>query len=138
MTWKDQQVTAYFGQNAYDYNTVNAAGSHLYGFEVEANATIARGIDLYGSVGHVRTKFTDFVLPAGATSTVDLTDTQFPYAPRWTLSGGINAQFGPGFVANLNANYRSSVFTGVGQDQGQYKVGPRLWFARGSWAVGQS
>lgn len=125
MSWKDQQVTAYFGQNDYDYNTVNAAGSHLYGFEVEANATVAHGIDLYGSVGHVRTKFTDFALPEGATSTVDLTNTQFPYAPRWTLAGGINAQFGPGFVANLNANYRSSVFTGIGQDQGQYKVGGR-------------
>lgn len=125
MTWKDQQVTAYFGQNSYDYNTVNAAGSHLYGFEVEANATVARGIDLYGSVGHVRTKFTDFTLPQGATSTIDLTDTQFPYAPRWTLSGGINAAFGPGFVANLNVNYRSSVFTGVGQDQSEFKVGGR-------------
>ncbi|MCI4592168.1 TonB-dependent receptor [Sphingobium sp. BYY-5] len=125
MTWKDQQVTAYFGRNAYDYNTVNAAGSQLYGFEVEANANVARGIDLYASVGHVRTKFTDFDLPAGATSTVDLDGTQFPYAPRWTLAGGINAQFGPGFVANLNANYRTSVFTGVGQDQDQYKVGAR-------------
>lgn len=125
MTWKDQQVTAYFGQNAYDYNTVNAAGSHLYGFEVEANAKVARGVDVYASVGHVRTKFDDFDLPQGATSTIDLEGTQFPYAPRWTLSGGVNAEFGGGFTANLNANYRTSVFTGVGQDQAQYKVSGR-------------
>ncbi|WP_395397710.1 TonB-dependent receptor [Novosphingobium sp. BL-8A] len=125
MKWKDQQVTAYFGLNAYDYNTVNAAGSHLYGFELEANANVAHGIDLYASVGHVRTKFDDFDLPTGATSTVDLQGTQFPYAPRWTLAGGVNANFAGGFTANLNANYRTSVFTGVGQDQNQYKVSAR-------------
>ncbi len=125
MEWKDQQVTAYFGLNAYDYNTVNAAGSHLYGFEVEANANVAKGVDLYASIGHVRTRFDDFTLPTGATSTVDLQGTQFPYAPRWTLSGGANAQFGGGFTANVNANYRTSVYTGVGQDQSQYKVSAR-------------
>ncbi len=125
MKWRDQQVTAYFGLNAYDYNTVNAAGSHLYGFELEANANIAPGIDLYASVGHVRTKFDEFDLPTGATSTLNLEGTQFPYAPRWTLAGGVNANFGGGFTANLNANYRTSVFTGVGQDQEQYKVSAR-------------
>lgn len=141
MEWKDQQVTAYFGANAYDYNTVNAAGSHLYGFEVEANAKVANGIDLYASIGHVRTKFDDFTLPAGATSEVDLQGTQFPYAPRWTLSGGINGQFGGGFTANLNANYRTSVFTGVGQDQGQFKVSGRtvvngkLGYETQNWSV---
>jgi outer membrane receptor protein involved in Fe transport len=141
MKWKDQQVTAYFGQNAYDYNTVNAAGSHLYGFEVEANARVARGIDLYASVGHVRTKFDDFTLPTGATSQIELEGTQFPYAPRWTLAGGINAEFGGGFTANLNANYRTSVFTGIGEDQGQYKVaartvvGGRVGYETANWSL---
>ncbi|WP_285021398.1 TonB-dependent receptor [Novosphingobium sp. fls2-241-R2A-195] len=141
MQWKDQQVTAYFGLNAYDYNTVNAAGSHLYGFELEANANVAPGIDIYASVGHVRTKFDDFDLPTGATSTVDLTGTQFPYAPRWTLSGGINATVLGGVTANLNANYRTSVFTGVGQDQDQYAVAARtvvngrLGYETDNWQV---
>nr|WP_086491296.1 TonB-dependent receptor [Novosphingobium panipatense] len=141
MEWKDQQVTAYFGLNAYDYNTVNAAGSHLYGFELEATAKVANGIDVYASVGHVRTKFDDFTLPTGATSTVDLQGTQFPYAPRWTLAGGVNAQFGGGFTANLNANYRTSVFTGVGQDQAQYKVSARtvvngrIGYETGNWSI---
>ncbi|MHA6765868.1 hypothetical protein [Sphingobium ummariense] len=134
MTWKDQQVTAYFGQNAYDYNTVNAAGSYLYEFDVEANANIARGIDLYGSVGHVRTKLTDFVLPEGASSTVELTDTQFPYAPRWPLSSGINTQFGPASSpistpitvcrsspasARIRASTRSARGSGSHADHGQ-------------------
>ncbi|MHA6719990.1 TonB-dependent receptor [Sphingomonas sp. RS6] len=141
MKWRDQQVTAYFGLNSYDYNTVNAAGSHLYGFEVEANARITPAIDAYASIGHVRTKYDEFQLPSGATSTIDLTDTQFPYAPSWTLAGGANVRFGGGFTANLNANYRSSMFTGVGQDQSSYAVSGRtlvngqIGYETGSWKL---
>lgn len=141
MKWREQQVTAYFGLNTYDYNTVNAAGSHLYGFEVEANARLDRAVDMYASVGHVRTKFDRFQLPSGATSTLDLSDTQFPYAPRWTLAGGANVRFGGGFTGNVNANYRTSVFTGVGQQQAQFKVSGRtvvngrLGYDAGAWQL---
>lgn len=141
MQWKKQQVTAYFGLNTYDYNTVNAAGSHLYGFEVEANARVTHAIDVYASIGHVRTRFDDFDLPTGATSSANLKGSQFPYAPKWTLAGGANARFGRGFTANLNANYRSAVFTAVGQDQAQYLVGPRtvvngrLGYETGNWQL---
>lgn len=123
--WKDQQTNAFFGLNAFDYNTVNAGKSHLYGFEVEAQARLASGLDGYVSLGHVKTKFDEFTLPAGTTSAVDLAGSEFPYAPRWTLAGGVNAKFGGGFAANLNANYRSKVFTNVGTDQAISRVGAR-------------
>ncbi|RKF21823.1 TonB-dependent receptor [Altericroceibacterium spongiae] len=125
MEWKDQQVTAYFSGGQYDYNTVNAGESHLYGFEVEATGELNSVFDLYASVGHVRTKFDDFILPDNSTTTDDLTDTQFPYAPRWTLAGGMNAHFDNGIIANLNASYRSKVFTGIGSDQSNFAVGGR-------------
>ncbi len=72
MQWKDQQVTAYFGLNSYDYNTVNAAGSHLYGLEIEASAKVVRGIDLYGSA------------MSGRSSTASLCRRGRPALSRWT------------------------------------------------------
>ena len=48
--WTDQQVWVNLGLNDFDTQTENAGSSHLYGFEVEADATIARGIDLYGAL----------------------------------------------------------------------------------------
>lgn len=123
--WKQQQTNAFFGLNAYDYNTVNAGKSHLYGFEVEAQARVTRAIDTYVSIGHVRTEFDEFNLPTGSTSEIDLAGSEFPYAPRWTLAGGINGRLGGGFVADLNANYRGPVYTNVGTGQGQSRIAGR-------------
>ena len=123
--WRKQQVTVNFGQNVFDYNTVNAGKSHLWGFEVEAAHSVSKAFDWYASLGHVETRFDDFSLPAGATADVDLAGSQFPYAPRWTVAAGANLRFGGGFVANANVNWRSRVFTDVGVDQAQGRVGGR-------------
>jgi iron complex outermembrane recepter protein len=122
--WKKQQTNAFFGLNEYDYNTVNAGKSHLYGFEVEAQGRISRALDGYVSVGHVRTKFDEFNLPTGSTSTVDLAGSEFPYAAHWTLAGGVNARVGR-IVANLNANYRGPVYSDVGVTQTQGRLSGR-------------
>jgi len=122
--WKDQQVSVNSGLNLYDYHTVNAGKSHLYGFEVETAHRLSQAFDWYTSVGYSRTKFDEFVTSIdGATS--DLSGSEFSYAPRWTLALGGNYRWGSGFVANLNANYRSEVFTSTGYDQGESKVGAR-------------
>lgn len=138
--WKDQQTTAFFGLNAYDYNTVNAGASHLYGGELEIQGRLNRMFDAYFSAGYVRTKYDRFDLPAGSTSTVDLAGTQFPYAPRWTLAGGVNGRVGP-ITGNINAGYRSGVFSYVGTTQGQSRlagrtvVNARLGYDAGRWTV---
>ncbi|WP_294331422.1 TonB-dependent receptor [uncultured Sphingomonas sp.] len=121
--WKNQQTTANFGNGNYDTNTVNAGKSHLYGFEVELSHRVSRAFDWYASVGHTRTKFDAFVTSIG--SITDLSGNQFTYAPRWTLAGGANLRVAGGFEANLNVNYRSSVFTDVSRPQSAYRVGPR-------------
>ena len=138
--WKDQQTTAFFGLNAFDYNTVNAGKSHLYGGELEVQGRLNRMFDAYASAGYVRTKYDRFDLPAGSTSTVNLAGSQFPYAPRWTLAGGINGRAGA-IVGNVNANYRSAVFTDVGTAQNQARVSgrtvvnARLGYDAGRWTV---
>ncbi len=138
--WKDQQTTAFFGLNAYDYNTVNAGKSHLYGGELEVQGRLNRMFDAYASAGYVRTKYDRFDLPAGSTSTVNLAGSQFPYAPRWTLAAGINGRAGA-IVGNVNANYRSGVYTDVGTTQSQSRVSgrtvvnARLGYDAGRWTV---
>ncbi|MEW9856579.1 TonB-dependent receptor [Novosphingobium sp. M1R2S20] len=121
--WTDQQTTANFGNGTYDTHTVNAGKSHLYGFEVEVAHRVLPGFDWYASVGHTRTKFDEFVTEVG--SITDLSGLEFPYAPKWTLSGGANVRFGGGFNANINASYRSAVLTDVAIPQADSRVGAR-------------
>ncbi|WP_420141797.1 TonB-dependent receptor [Sphingomonas sp.] len=138
--WKDQQTNVFFGTSQYDYNTVNAGKSHLYGFEVEAQGRLSRAVDAYVSLGHVRTEFDDFSLPSGAASTVDLSGSEFPYAAHWTVAGGVNATVGR-IVGNLNANYRGPVYSDVGVTQvqsrlpGRTVVNARLGYDAGLWTA---
>ena len=138
--WKDQQTNVLFGSNLYDYNTVNAGKSHLWGFEVEAQGRLSRAIDAYASIGHTVTKFDEFNLPTGTTASVDLAGSEFPYAAHWTIAAGVNARYGP-VVANLNANYRGPVYTDVGTTQVQRRlpsrtvVNARLGYDAGRWTV---
>jgi iron complex outermembrane receptor protein len=121
--WTDQQTTANFGNGTYDTHTVNAGKSHIYGFELELAHRISPSFDWYASLGHSRTKFDEFVTDVG--SITDLSGLEFPYAPRWTLSGGANVRLGGGFNANVNANYRSAVYTDVSIPQAASRVGAR-------------
>lgn len=121
--WRDQQTNANFGNGTYDTHTVNAGKSHLYGFEVELAHRVSPAFDWYASLGHTRTKFDEFVTDVG--SITDLSGLEFPYAPRWTLSGGANVRFGGGFNANINASYRSAVYTDVSIPQSDGRVGAR-------------
>jgi len=121
--WIDQQTTANFGNGTYDTHTVNAGKSHLYGFELELAHRVSPAFDWYASLGHTRTKFDEFVTNVG--SITDLSGLEFPYAPKWTLAGGANVRFAGGFNANLNASYRSAVFTDVSIPQSDSRVGAR-------------
>jgi iron complex outermembrane recepter protein len=41
------------------------------------------------------------------------------------VAAGVNLHFGGGYSANLNANWRDAVYTSVGANQAQYRVGDR-------------
>lgn len=121
--WKDQQASVNFGLNLYDYHTVNAGRSHLYGFELETAYRPTRQLDLYASVGHTRTRFDEFVTDVGAVN--DLSGLQFIYAPRWTFAAGANLRLDSGIAFNLNSSHRTGVFTDVTRPQDQWRVGAR-------------
>lgn len=137
--WTEQQTTANFGNGTYDTHTVNAGKSHVYGFEVEVAHRVSSVFDWYASIGHTRTKFDEFVTDVG--SITDLSGLEFPYAPKWTLSGGANVRFAGGFNANVNASYRSAVMTDVSIPQVESRVGARtlvnarIGYAADHWSL---
>jgi iron complex outermembrane recepter protein len=116
--WKKQQVIVNMGLNAYDYEVKNAGKSHLYGFELEVAQRVTQRLSWYASLGHTRTRFDDFKVSAGTTST-DLSGSEFPYAPHWTLAAGADYRWDNGLIAHLDGNYRSSAFSQADIDQAQ-------------------
>jgi iron complex outermembrane receptor protein len=114
--WKDQQVLVNLGLNLYDYQVENAGKSHLYGFEVEVAHRIDEALSWYASLGHTRTKFDDFSVDVGTTTT-DLSGAEFPYAPRWTLSAGVDHRWANGLVAHLDGSYRGKSYQQADVDQ---------------------
>ena len=122
--WKDQQVAVNLGGSLYDYQTENAGKSHLYGFELESAYRPSVAWDVYGSVGYSRTEFDDFRVAAGSTS-VDLSGSEFAYAPRWTVAVGGNYRWANGLALNLNASYRSDMYSATGVTQDQVRIDER-------------
>lgn len=121
--WKDQQVTANFGLNVYDTNIVNAGKAHLYGFELETAHRVSPAFDWYASAGYTKTKFDEFSTTIG--SVTDYSGLEFAHAPRWTLSGGINARPIEQLRLNVNASHRTAVFSQISIPQSLARMGAR-------------
>ncbi|MBZ6378537.1 hypothetical protein B5C34_12380 [Pacificimonas flava] len=122
--WSDQQVTVQGPSGIYDTFTANAGESHVYGFELEAQHHVNASFDWYASVGHVQTEFDEFTVDPNEGAVTDLSDTEFAYAPDWTLAAGANFRSG-NFVGNINASYRSSVYSTTGVNQVQQRLDER-------------
>ncbi len=122
--WSDQQVVVNLSATPYDYQTENAGASHLYGAELEAAWRPTAALDLYGSVGYSRTEFDDFTIRAG-TSTIDLSGSEFAFAPEWTWNLGGAYRWDNGVFVNLDAGYRSESYGVSGPTQGANKLDAR-------------
>ena len=122
--WTDQQVLVQLGLNDYDYQTINAGKSHLYGGEIEASYRPLNHFDLYASLGYTKTEFDEFEVTVGETYG-DLSGSEFAYAPHWTFAAGGNYRWDNGLVGNLNLNYRSEAFSSTGLTQANYPVDAR-------------
>jgi iron complex outermembrane receptor protein len=137
--WKDKQTTAFFGLNSYDYQTVNAGRAHLYGFEVESGYRVSEGFDAYASLGFARTRYDEFTLPQDAELQIDYSGREFAYAPHWTVAVGGNWRWGDGWLANLNANWRDRVHSGVDDDapvlSSRLLVNARFGYENTDWSA---
>jgi len=122
--WTDQQVVVNLSATPYDYQTENAGASHLYGAELEAAYRPSTAWDVYGSLGYSRTEFDDFTVRAG-TNTIDLSGSEFAFAPRWTWAVGGNYRWDNGLFVNVNAGYRSESYGVSGPAQNTNKLDAR-------------
>lgn len=59
--------------------TTNAGRSHLFGTEVEAAAALPWRLEVFSSLGLLRTRFDAF-----ENQGEDYAGSQFPFAPRWS------------------------------------------------------
>lgn len=123
--WKDQQVYVNLGLNDYDSQTENAGKSHLYGFEVETAYRPSSKWGVYASLGHSRTKFDDFAVNIPGSRPMDLSGSEFAFAPRWTMAVGGDYRWDNGFVASANASFRDKAYSGTGTDQADYRIDAR-------------
>ncbi|MGE6696629.1 TonB-dependent receptor [Hyphomonas sp. NPDC076900] len=123
--WTDQQVLVQLGLNDYDYQTINAGKSHLYGGELEASYRPGGQFDMYASLGYTKTEFDEFEVSVGETFG-DLSGSEFAYAPHWTFAAGTNYHWDNGLTGNLNLNYRTGSYSSTGVDQEDSKVDGRL------------
>lgn len=124
--WTDQQVSVNLGLNDYDYQTENAGASHLYGFELALNHRVTAEFDWYASLGHTQSEFDEFfIYSPGNPVPEDVSGSEFAYAPNWTLAAGANYRWSSGFIANVNASYRSDAFTDVTTNQDTWRIDAR-------------
>ncbi|MEM1196441.1 MAG: TonB-dependent receptor [Pseudomonadota bacterium] len=113
--WTDQQVSIpgpTGGQ--FDFFTVNAGGSELYGAEFSAQLELTDRLELFGNAGLLWTEFTDFAFAVDENGDpinqadpqfANLAGDSFNSAPRFNASFGISYDEPDGFFGNLNASY---------------------------------
>lgn len=111
IAWKDQQVNAQLSSNRYDYETINAGSSRVWGGELELRYRPDRTWDLYASAGYSNTRFDQ--LDISDRGGGNLSGEEFPFAPRWTLAGGVSWQHPRGWTVDANVSYRSAAFESV-------------------------
>ncbi|EKE79954.1 TonB-dependent receptor [Idiomarina xiamenensis] len=136
--WKDKQVVANFGLNSYDTHTVNAGNAHLYGAEATFKQQLNNDISWYLSYGYSRTQFDHFdtVVDGSITS---YAGEEFTFAPNHTASAGVNVYITDQVSWNVNASYRSEVYTAIGanrtEESSRTIVNTRLAYDSQNWSA---
>lgn len=110
--YKDQQVAFeedFFLVPGYPVSTiVNADSSHAYGAEIEARWRPVKPLQLYGSLGLMRSEFDTFTGPLGE----NYAGNEFPEAPAYTIAAGGLWQDSSGWFAGANLRYTDGYYSG--------------------------
>ena len=134
--WSAQQVRVLTDLGlAVDTLTVNAGESTLTGAEAQAGYWLRPGLQVYSSVGLLRTRFDEF-----RDADRDFTGNEFPHAPRWSLLAGLSARFAESWSGRAEVGAQGESFSAADNDPRfrvprRALVNARFGYRRGGWGV---
>jgi len=79
----------------------NAGSSRGYGLEIETTYQFNDNIELYYTVGYLKTKIKDYVSPEKASAGTDMNNRQMAHAPKYTFNVGAHYRADNGFYATV-------------------------------------
>ncbi len=127
--WRDQQVL--IGESTgFTTVTTNAGRSHSYGAELETVWTATRHWGLRMSAGWLHTQFDDFINQGE-----DYAGNRFPYAPRTTVSVGLDLREGTALSGALTLQHVGSYFSDPANTDDTRVPSRLLLNARAGWAM---
>ena len=107
--WTDQHViTLIPGTSALAFRTDNAGESELYGFEIDATASLTSALTFVAGMGWLQTEFKDFV---NAQTGEDFSGNSFPQSPELTFSLGFFYEHSSGIYGSFDARYQDSSYS---------------------------
>lgn len=99
--WKDQQVTEnYSSTNEFDAHIINAGESSIKGIELESKYQVNNEVDIFGSIGYVKTEFDDY-----DNNGADYSGNEFKYTPNITANLGATYRNDKGYFTSGNISY---------------------------------
>ena len=109
--YKDQQIVVVrnAGTPLFTSRVVNAGSSSAFGAELQGRYGFDFGMDIYGSLGLLKTEFDDLKLSDDEED--DLSGNEFPEAPAVTASFGASYRHHSGFFAAGDFSFTDSFFS---------------------------
>ena len=108
--WRDQQVT--IGETSgFETYTENAGRSHYYGLETEALWAFDAPLDIFATLGLLRSEFDDF-----SNGEADYAGNEFPYAPRQTAGLGLTLREWRRLSGQVAVNYIGEFYSDPDND----------------------
>jgi iron complex outermembrane receptor protein len=101
--WNDLQLNLPNVQVPNQFFIANVGGASSRGFEIEAAAKAAPGVDLFTGFGYTRARFGDDTTAFGA----NVSDNKVPYTPDYTFNLGV--QYGRAITSDWTAYGRAEV-----------------------------
>ncbi|WP_421706808.1 TonB-dependent receptor domain-containing protein [Algihabitans sp.] len=135
--WTDQQVPVRGPSgNSSDFDIVNAGESRLYGAEASLEAMVTPKLDVFGSIGLVRTEFLDF-----ESGGQDLSGNEFQSAPEVTAAFGATYFFDNGISVGADASYTGVSFVDADNDlaaraDARFLVNTQITYDHDRWNAG--